>query len=290
MGEVELDDGGRVNVVEHGAGHPLLLLHAGPGLDHHEFRPWLDPLGGQGFRLLYIDMRGHGASPRVDPQTLSLRVFARDVDRIARALDLDEWSLLGHSFGAVVALLHALEHGTASRYVIVSGTASTEATLDDVDREIERFQPAAMRDQIRRSWQREASVRTVAEARDVSESQMPFHFAEMGDAYRAFMERDETVYAPEVLAHFAGRSYGGFERLDNLRWVSKPVLVIAGRRDRSTTVERAEEIANEIPDAKLVVIEQAAHMPFVEQPQAFMRAIRTWFTEQGVLATEQQAG
>src|SRR5919201_927408 len=115
--QVELEDGVSLNILEVGSGHPLILLHGGPGLDHHELHPWLDPLAGAGFRLIYVDMRGHGRSQRVDPASLSIQVFAQDVDRLARALDLGEFSLYGHSFGGIVSLAHALERGTASHYV-----------------------------------------------------------------------------------------------------------------------------------------------------------------------------
>jgi pimeloyl-ACP methyl ester carboxylesterase len=81
-------------------GLPLIVLHGGPGLDHTHLRPWLDPLG-EDFRVLYVDERGQGQSERVDPATLSLEVFARDVDLLADALGLDRFALLGHSFGAI---------------------------------------------------------------------------------------------------------------------------------------------------------------------------------------------
>jgi proline iminopeptidase len=266
-----------------------MLLHGGPGLDHHMFRPWLDPLAQQGFRLLYVDERGQGASQRVDPETLSLSVFARDVDLLARALALDEFALLGHSFGAIIALCHALERGSAAQYVISAAAASTQALLSDVEREIERFEPAAMREQIKRSWAEEAEVVTVEDARSLMESQLPFHFLEMGDAYRAFAERDDTVYAPEVLRHFARIGYGDFEWMDHLRWISKPMLIICGRGDRTCKVERSREIAAEVAGSKLVVLERAGHMSFVEQPAAFMRALREFFVEQGVLPDPSQA-
>src|SRR4249920_3386402 len=117
---VELEDGGVLNVVEVGSatGYPVMLLHGGPGLDHHEFRPWLDPLGDMGLRLIFVDERGQGCSPRVDPAGLSVRGFAQDIDRLAQALELEEFAVLGHSFGAIIALSHALERGTASHYVI----------------------------------------------------------------------------------------------------------------------------------------------------------------------------
>jgi len=158
-----------------------------------------------------------------------------------------------------------------------------------VEREIERFEPSAMREQIKRSWDAEPTVSTVEEARQIMESQLPFHFWEMGDAYRTYAEKDETVYAPEVLAHFASNGYGGFEWVDHLRWISRPMLVLTGRFDRTCTVARSEEIAAEVASSRLVVIEKAAHMTHIEQPKAVMDAIRTWLTEQGVIGQEPEA-
>ncbi|TML10518.1 MAG: hypothetical protein E6G38_00660 [Actinobacteria bacterium] len=76
--QVALPDGYNLNVEEVGAGYPLIVLHGGPGLDHSMFRPYLDALGDE-YRVLYVDERGQGRSQRVDPATLSLEVFARDV-------------------------------------------------------------------------------------------------------------------------------------------------------------------------------------------------------------------
>src|SRR3954466_10412998 len=103
-----------------GDGLPLLVLHGGPGMNHTHFRPYLDPLG-EDFRVLYVDERGQGRSDRVDPETLSLKVFARDVDLLAEALELEHYALLGHSFGAIIATYHATELGTAVAYVISAG-------------------------------------------------------------------------------------------------------------------------------------------------------------------------
>src|SRR6476659_11253065 len=129
---VALPDGYNLNVEEVGSGFPLIVLHGGPGLDHSMFRPYLDALGDQ-YRLLYVDERGQGRSDRVDPATLSLEVFARDVDLLAEALDLESFALLGHSFGAIIATYHATELGTAAAYVISGGGDASEALLSDVD-------------------------------------------------------------------------------------------------------------------------------------------------------------
>src|SRR5918912_1794230 len=119
-------------VEEVGSGFPLIVLHGGPGLDHTNFRPWLDPLGDE-FRVLYVDERGQGQSERVDPETLSLDVFARDVDLLAEALELERFALLGHSFGAIITTYHATHIGTAAAYVISGGAESSEALMADVE-------------------------------------------------------------------------------------------------------------------------------------------------------------
>src|SRR6059058_5570492 len=121
---VTLPDGCNLNVEEVGSGFPLIVLHGGPGLDHSMFRPYLDSLGDE-FRVLYVDERGQGRSDRVDPATLSLERFARDVDLLAEALKIERYALLGHSFGAIITTWHAVHFGTADAYVISAGGDSS---------------------------------------------------------------------------------------------------------------------------------------------------------------------
>src|SRR2546430_11465431 len=121
-----LPDGYSLNVEGVGGGFPLIVLHGGPGLDRLMFGPSLDPLGDE-YRLLYVDERGQGRSQRVDPATLSLEAFARDVDLLAETLELDGFALLGHSFGAIIAAYHATELGPAAASVIPPGGDSSDA-------------------------------------------------------------------------------------------------------------------------------------------------------------------
>ena len=281
-GELVRIDDTSLFVVERGTGHPVIVLHGGPGLDHHEFADYLDPLTDE-FRLLLVDQRANGRSERPPESTWTLERMAQDVIMLARAMHLDRYAVLGHSFGAFIALSHALERGTADQYVISSGAASTSALMADVERSIDTFEPAYLRDQIRKSWDEEPRLKTVEQAREVSAAQMPFHFWEMGDAYSRYMQSDDTVYAPEVLAHFAANGYGNFEWLDHLRWISKPMLVVTGRGDRVCTVERSEEIHREVEGSELVIVEKAAHMTFVEQPKVYFDAVRKFFIRQGAI-------
>jgi proline iminopeptidase len=235
-------------------------------MDHSGFRPWLDPLGDE-FRLLYVDERGQGRSERVDPATLSVEVFARDVDLLAEALELERFALLGHSFGAIVTTWHAIELGTAAAYVISGGADETEAMMADVEASLaamgERGRPIAD------SWEAEQGVESDEELAELMRVQMPFHFH--GDPPPGYGE--ETVYSPDVLRHFARNGYGDFDYRPGLARVRRPTLVVVGEHDRTTTPRAAGVLHEGIAGSELVVVPNAGHMSFVEDQATYLEAV-----------------
>ncbi|HEU5212124.1 MAG TPA: alpha/beta fold hydrolase [Gaiellaceae bacterium] len=265
--DVRLADGYRLFVEEVGSGFPLVVLHGGPGMDHTMFRPWLDPLGDD-FKLLYVDERGQGRSDRVDPATLSLEVFARDVDRLAEALRLDAFALLGHSFGAIITSWHAVNVGTAAAYVISGGAESSDALMADVEASFETL--GDRRAVIEASWEREKTVATEEEAAQLLADQAPFHFHREPPP-GIF---DGARYSPDVLRHFANAGYGDFDYRPGLGAVTRPTLVVVGDHDLTTTPRAARVLHDGIPRSELAVIANAGHMSFVEEPEAYLIAVR----------------
>ena len=245
---------------------PLFVLHGGPGLDHQHMRPWLDPLSRE-VHLLYVDERGQGRSERVDPATLSLDVFARDVDLAAEALGVERFVLLGHSFGAVVATHHALEYSTASAYVISGGADSSEALGEDVAASLAALGEGGAA--IARSWEQEQTVESDEELAELMRVQMPFHFHHEPPAGFA----EETVWSPEVLRHFARAGYGDFDFVPNLSRVREPVLVIVGEHDRTTTPRAARVLHAGIEGSALAIVPDAGHMSFVEAQDVYLEAV-----------------
>lgn len=269
---VRLADGVSLFVSELGDGFPLFVLHGGPGFDHSMFRPWLDPLADE-FRLLYVDERGQGRSDRLDPATLSLEVFAHDVDLLAEALGLDGFALLGHSFGAIIATTHAVELGTAAAYVISAGSDSSEALGADVQASLASMGEGA--EAIAASWEAEKSARTNEDVLALWRAQMPMHFA--GDPPAGF--GDETVCSPEVLRHFANAGYGGFDFVPYLHHVGRPTLLIVGEHDQVTPPRAARVLHEGIAGSVLAVVPAAGHMSYVEASQAYLSRVRAFLRE-----------
>src|SRR5437660_10393416 len=110
----------RLYVEERGQGSlPLLVLHGGPGMDHTMFGSYLDELG-DACRLLYVDQRAQGRSDPCDKESWTLPQHAADVTALAAALGLDRYAVLGHSYGAFVALQHAVDYSGQPAASIVS--------------------------------------------------------------------------------------------------------------------------------------------------------------------------
>jgi len=98
----------RLFVEERGAGRPLILLHGGLGLDHRMFGDYLDALA-DNHQLIFVDQRSQGRSEQAPDDTWSLKHMAEDVVKLADALKLVEYVVLGHSYGALVALQNAVD-------------------------------------------------------------------------------------------------------------------------------------------------------------------------------------
>jgi proline iminopeptidase len=265
---VQLADGYTMFVEPVGdEGLPLIVLHGGPGLDHTHLRPWLDPLGDD-FRVLYVDERGQGRSERVDPSMLSLEVFARDVDLLAEALELGRFSLLGHSFGAIITTWHAINFGTAAAYVISGGGDSDEKLMEDVEASLEAMGEAGK--PIAESWEWEKTLQTVEQSEEMMQIQNPFHFHRDPPADFGW----GTIHTPEVLRYFANAGYGTFDYTPDLRRVTKPTLVLVGAEDRTTTPRAGRVLHAGIPGSEYAELEGAGHMSMIEAQDAYLGQVR----------------
>jgi len=268
-------------ISEAGQGFPVIILHGGPGLDHHAFGHYLHPLADE-FRLIFVDERASGRSSRPDPATWTLERMAADVPALAAAVGLESFAVLGHSYGAFVALQYAVDFPGDRGPVIISAGLPSSRFLESVEDELATFQPVELREQVAASWEREKSVATAEEFARLMSDQLPFHFADPLDPRIAEYEHEtrDAIYSPEVLRAFADAGYGGIEVEDRLGGVDRPVLVLAGRHDRTCSVLGAQAIAAGIPGSRLVIFEESAHMMYVEEPGLYRRTVRDFLLDQ----------
>lgn len=182
---------------------------------------------------------------------------------------------MGWSFGSFVTQSHMARYGSAAAYVLM-GTIAEPSAMERVDEELEHFEPERLRAQVSASWAKEATVATQEESKQLMDDQMPFHLADPeGPLVRELIARDETVYQPAILRQFAaGGEYGIVDLRARLSSFEKPVLVMIGVHDRTTSPASARELVELLPNAEEVVLARSAHMIPYEEPELFLAALR----------------
>jgi pimeloyl-ACP methyl ester carboxylesterase len=94
----------------------LLVLHGGPGAHHDYLLPQLLALADE-YELVFYDQRGGGQSKTDDREPITWRTHVRDLDQVAGELGIDPLSLVGYSWGAMLALLYAIEQRRNPHFV-----------------------------------------------------------------------------------------------------------------------------------------------------------------------------
>jgi pimeloyl-ACP methyl ester carboxylesterase len=270
-------DGVALFVHEFGAGDPMILLPPGPGLDGSAFFPWFERL--EGHRLLAVDLTGHGRSDHGDPDRWTVVDWAALVARLAETMGLDDYTLLGHSFGARLALQHAVDHPGHAARVVCSGGVAHAGALAHLDETFASFGTPELRASVEAAFEAEETVETSDDCHAAWMGQMPFFLAEPNGPALAELERSwrSIRYSPELHRH---GSFGEYDVRPSLPGVSVPVLVITGREDRITRPAESEEIAALLPEATLAIVDGAGHFPFAEQPDAYFAAVGAWLNRE----------
>lgn len=121
-----------------GRGAPIVIVHGGPGATHDYFLPYLLPLARRN-KLVFIDERGSGKSGRLeDPAGYTVENMVEDVEAVRQALVLGKITLLGHSYGGVLAQAYALKYQQNLTHLILCSTFPSTSEMNQVFVKIKR--------------------------------------------------------------------------------------------------------------------------------------------------------
>jgi pimeloyl-ACP methyl ester carboxylesterase len=259
-----------VAYAEAGSGtRPLVLLHGFTG-SKLDFMPRLGELAKTG-RVLIPDLRGHGDSSNTgDAKGYSLGQCASDLLGFLAKLEIAECDLLGHSMGGMIALRAVLADPQRIASLILMDTAARAP--DGIRREtlelggqVARSVGMARMAEILREHAASDEHRTVADRRLQ---------VELGDAYwENWRYPNYRSMDPIAFGAFGTAMFDQEPMLDRLTEIACPTLVMVGDGDGGFLAS-SEELARGIPAAKVAVIPNAGHQPQLENPDAWLDAIR----------------
>lgn len=266
-----------------GRGVPVLLLHGGPGADHSDFLPALQPLAGR-HQLILIDERGSGRSERLrNPAGYTLAMMVRDIECVRRHLQLEQWVVLGHSFGGILAQAYAVRHPKRLLGLVLAGTGSSARCIDTDFRNLRKRLPAALRSRLasceRAGIFQENGAYKKRYAAASAQAIAPYMYAKT--PLRRF--KNPPPLGMEVLREMWVRrsdfridgNLKGFDFTKALARVRAPSLVVIGDRDLVST-STAEVSRAALPRATLVVLAECAHMMFIDQTAWFNRLLEVF--------------
>jgi proline iminopeptidase len=265
---------GRIFYEVVGEGAPIVVVHGGPGLDHNYLRPGLDVLAAS-TALIYYDQRGTGRSGApLDGENINLEAFLEDIEALRLALGHDRITVLGHSYGGLIAMAYAMAHPDRTRALILM--ASVEPGI--------RWQEeaAARAAEARAPEDAEELSRLAAspgyEARDPNTVSEMYRLAFRGtlrdparvDDLNLQVSRQTAANGADV-ARLLGASIGPVDWWEDLAELPVPTLVVHGRHD-ATPLGMSQELVEVLPNGELAVLE-TGHFPYVEDPGGLVAAV-----------------
>src|SRR5258707_45698 len=257
----------------------LIILHGGPGFDHTFFRPWLDPLG-EVAQLVYVDERGCGRSTRHSYEYYQLGIMADDVVALCHALDIEHPLVLGHSFGGFVALTIAPRHPDFAAGILLFDTSPAWTGGYDLET-LENMIGGERGKELREIAYRESTgTATQAELKRFEQEIMPYYWHQgfkpeyIGNLF------DNPMVNMDIATYMMGTLSKEYDMRPHLAEITIPTLILQGRYDWVTSMAGAEEMARNIPHARLHVFEHSGHMVFMEEPEELVAVLKEWITRE----------
>jgi proline iminopeptidase len=268
-------NGTELYVTRSGNGEPIVVVHGGPMLEHGYLQPYLAPLS-DSFELVFFDQRLSGRSaPTVDPASVRIATFVDDIEALRVALDLGPIHLLGHSWGGLLAMRYGLRYPQNLRSLILVSpmAASSDLWLREEGVVAERV---SERDRQERdavsSSEAFADGEPEAIERMLRLSVRPqFHDPSRLSELQIYVPGDYQDRSAQLGA--MGVDLESFDFHDELEDLAVPTLIIYGSAEPGGPIGGAA-IGQRLPDSRMVTIPAAGHFPFLEQPQAFIDAVR----------------
>lgn len=256
-------------------GQRLLILHGGPGADHGYLLPQMLELA-RARELVFYDQRGGGRSRSDDRAPVTWRDHVADVGIVANEFGFEPLTLVGYSWGGLLALLYAAAAAAnpmlraPTRLALIDPAPVSRQFREVFEAEFARRQAApvvqAMRHELVASGLRERNLDRYR--RRAFELSVAGYFADPRAA------RDLTPFRVMGRVQQAvWESLGDYDLVGDGRLASIrcPALVVHGLQD-PIPLASSEACARAL-GAELVTLDACGHVPYVEQPAALFRAL-----------------
>jgi proline iminopeptidase len=266
----------------------LLLLHGGPAATHEYFEACDSFLPSAGIEYYYYDQLGSFYSDQPDdPDLWQIDRFVDEVEqvRVALGLDADNFFLLGHSWGGVLAIEYALKHQSHLKGLVISNMMSSIPAYNEYARTV--LMPAMDQDVL-------AEIQRLEAAHDTETTQymelLNDHYVEHvlrmpaelwpEPVNRSFGHLNRSIYVPMQGPSELGASgvLANWDRSESLRDIGVPTLVIGATHD---TMDPAhlERMAGRLPKGRFLLCPNGGHMAMYDDQATYFHGLIDFITD-----------
>ncbi len=265
-------------IVKPGQGIPLLTLHGGPGSPHDYLEP-LKQLADER-PVIFYDQLGCGKSERPDDITLWRRSrFLEELDLIRQTLQLEKVHLFGHSWGSMLAVDYALAKPDGLTSLILASPAlSISRWLNDMDR-YRKSLPLTVQKILA-----EQENNGTTDSQEYQQAAMEFYQRHLCRLHPWPEPLERTLAGEGALVYQTMWGPSEFFMTGNLLnadctaqlgTIEQPTLFTCGRYDEATP-ETTAWYQSLLPQSELVIFEQSAHMPHLEETEYYLQTMRNF--------------
>jgi proline iminopeptidase len=268
--------------------HPdlrVLTLHGGPGCTHEYFEAFDSYLPAAGIEYYYYDQLGSGFSDQPEePSLWDLDRFVDEVEQVRQALglDRDNFVLLGHSWGGILAIEYALNHQQHLRGLVISSMMSSVPAYNAYAGQV--LMPAMDQAALAeiKGFEARGETGDPRYMELLNEHHYVHHVLRMPVAdwpdpvQRAFAHINPAIYVsmqgPSELGISADASLARWERFDELATIDVPTLVIGARHDTMDPAHM-EMMAGRLPRGQYLFCPDGSHMVMYDDQQVYFAGL-----------------
>ncbi|MCZ6917381.1 MAG: alpha/beta hydrolase [Gemmatimonadetes bacterium] len=244
-----------------GSGEPIVVVRGGPVMEHGYLLTHLAPLA-ESHELIFFDQRLSGRSAAtVDSGTVRLATFVEDIEALRVALDLGRIHLMAHSWGGLLAMRYAVEHGENLDSLILLNSMSASSALWQEEETI-----LAQRATAADSAERQAVLESEGFAQQRPEAiakllrvsfKLQFHDRSFIDRLTLYVPDDYTDRSRQF--EFMMVDLMDFNLHDALASVTTPTLIMDGSDEPDATLAGAA-LHQSLQYSTLVIIGNSGHL------------------------------
>ena len=286
---VKMKDGTKIFTIVYDGGFnkTLLMVHGGPGASCDYFRYQAELLS-QHVNVILFDERGVRRSDGIDPEGFDFQVLIDDMDDIRTTLNVKKWSVLGHSFGGLLALLYATKYQSdveavifecpsfcnkdTSGYIIEAIISKLrEHGYDDFEAELLQAKEGG----IASLW----GIMPKIPGHVITEVYHPFPVNDKTQAFKSDFTAEEQEKTNVHCELVVNDSYVNENHYHKLKQLTMPSLLLLGEYDVVCSPKQQEAFANNVANGQIVVLPNCGHTLHNEVPQLFVEKVLTFIAE-----------